>query len=121
MKKHIETKDESIESVTFGNKHDYNSIFSFSELWIKSQFKQFSSDDLKTAYFDQGGNTPNEPRVFGAIFRDLSKANLIFPIGYTTSKNKAAHGRPLRTWISKEFKERQKNNASNNSTLKLDL
>lgn len=121
MEKYIETKDEAIERVTFGNKHDYMAIFSFAELWVKSQFKWFSSDDLKEAYFAQGGKVPDELRIFGAIFRDLSKAKLIFPLGYTTSKNKQAHGRPLRTWISLEFKQRQANNASNKSTLKLEL
>lgn len=121
MEKHIETKDESIDRVAYANKQDYHKIFSFAEVWIRSQFKQFSSDDLKEAYFESGGEVPNEPRVFGAIFRDLSKAKLIFPLGYTTSKNKLAHGRPLRTWISLQFKQRQANNASNKSNLKLEL
>jgi hypothetical protein len=121
MAKEIQSKEEAIESVTFGNKYDYMAIFSFAELWVKSQFKWFIADDLKEAYFAQGGKVPDEPRVFGAVFRDLSKGKLIFPFGYTTSRHKQAHGRPLRTWISLEYKMRQANNASNKSTLKLEL
>lgn len=121
MEKEIQSKEEAIESVTFGNKHDYNAIFNFAEVWVRTQFKWFSSDDLKEAYFLSGGRVPNEPRVFGAVFRDLSKAKLIFHFGYTTSKHKVAHGRPLRSWISLEFKQRQSNNASNKSNLKLEL
>jgi hypothetical protein len=121
MKKEIQSKEEAIESVMYGNKHDYHSIFTFAEVWVRKQFKWFSADDLKEAYFENGGRVPDEPRVIGAVFRDLSKSKLIFPIGYTTSKNKVAHGRPLRTWISLQFKQRQANNASNKSNLKLEL
>jgi hypothetical protein len=121
MEKETQTKEEAIESVTVGNKHDYNAIFTFAEIWVKTQFKWFCSDDLKKAYYASGGLVPDEPRVFGAIFRDLSKGKLIFPFGYTVSKNVVAHGRPLRTWISLEYKQRQANNASNKSNLTLDL
>lgn len=121
MEKETQTKEEAIESVTIGNKHDYNAIFTFAEVWVRTQFKWFSSNELKEAYFASGGLVPNEPRVFGAVFRDLSKGKLIFPFGYTVAKNVIAHGRPLRTWISKEYKLRQQNNASNNTNLKLEL
>lgn len=119
MKKHIQTKDEALESVTFGNKDDYLAIFNFAEGWVKKQFKVFSADDLKEAYFANGGSKPHQPSVIGAVFRDLSKGKLIFHHGCTVSKNKVAHGRMLRTWISLEYKLRQSNNASNNTNLKL--
>lgn len=121
MGKQIQTKEEAIESVTFGNKNDYCKIFSFAESWIKVQFKQFSADDLKEAYFSSGGLKPQQPNVIGAVFRDLAKGNLIFHHGFTKSKNKTAHGRDLKTWISLEFKMRQQNNASNKNNLKLEL
>jgi len=121
MEKEIQTKDEAIESVVFGNKHDYNRIFSFAEAWVKLQFKWFSSDDLKEAYYLAGNSAPEEPRVFGGVFSSLSKGKLIFPLGYTTSKNKVAHGRPLRTWISLQYKQRQQGNAANKTNLKLEL
>ena len=88
MENYQETKDEAIDRVTYANKQDYHKIFSFAQDWIRNQFRQFSCDDLKDAYFGSGGDIPSEPRVFGAIFRDLSKEKLIFPLGYTISKNK---------------------------------
>lgn len=121
MKKEIQTKEEAIESVVFGNKTDYNRIFSFAEQWVKSQFRWFSADDLKEAYYSAGNPAPVEPKVFGGVFNSLSRASFIYHFGYTKSKNKAAHGRDLKTWISKEYKERQKNNASNKNNLKLEL
>ena len=103
------------------DKSEYLEIYSFAESWVKLQFKWFASDDLKDAYYSSGGKTPNNLNVFGAVFRVLSKNKLIFPFGFTTSRNKVARGRILKTWISLEFKQRQANNASNKSTLKLEL
>jgi len=121
MRNNIQTKEESIESVIDGNKTDYDNIYAFAEIWVKNRFKWFCSDDLKDAYYESGGEKPREPKVFGGVFRFLSKNKLIFPFGYTTSRNKAAHGRMLRTWISKEYKAKQAGNASNNNNLKLEL
>jgi hypothetical protein len=121
MEKEIQSKEEAIERVVYGNKHDYNKIFSFAEQWVKTQFKQFSSDDLKEAYYLAGNPIPVEPKVFGGVFSSLSKGKLIFHFGFTKSKHKIAHGRDLKTWISLEFKNRQKQNASNKTNLKLEL
>lgn len=121
MEKEIQTKEEAIESVIYGNKHDYNRIFSFAEQWIKLKFKCFSSDDLKEAYYLAGNPIPVEPKVFGGVFSSLARAKMIFHFGFTKSKYKVAHGRDLKTWISREFKDRQKNNASNKNNLKLEL
>lgn len=99
----------------------YQSILLFSEQWVKTQFKWFSADDLKQAYFGSGGVAPNNPSTFGIVFKTLAKKGLIFEFGLTKSKNKKAHGRMLKTWISLEYKLRQKQNASNKSNLKLEL
>lgn len=121
MEKEIQSKEEAIESVMYGNKHDFNKIFAFAELWVKKQFKVFSADDLKDAYYADGNQPPIQLNVFGAVFSNLVKAKLIFHHGFTKSRHKVAHGRDLKTWISLEFKQRQANNASNKSNLKLEL
>ena len=121
MKKEIQTKEEAIESVIFGNKSDYCLIFDFAEIWVKTQFRWFSSDDLKEAYYLAGNPIPVEPKVFGGVFSTLAKGKLIFHFGFTKSKNPAAHKRDLKTWISLEYKQRQQRNATNNNNLKLEL
>jgi len=121
MEKYIETKDEALHRVRMANKADYNRLFTFSEAWVKTQFKWFSADDLKEAYYLANNPIPAQVNIFGAVFSNLAKAKLIFHQGFTKSKHKVAHGRDLKTWISKEFKQRQANNASNKSNLKLDL
>jgi hypothetical protein len=85
MTKEIQTKEEAIESVMYGNKTDFNRIFSFAEQWVKTQFKWFSSDDLKEAYYSAGNQIPVQPSVFGAVFSNLAKACLIFHNGFTKS------------------------------------
>lgn len=119
MKKEIQSKEEAIESVMYGNKQDFNRIFAFAEQWVKTQFKWFSSDDLKEAYYGAGNPIPVQLNVFGAVFSNLAREGLIFHHGFTKSRHKVAHGRDLKTWISLEYKLKQKANASNNSNLKL--
>lgn len=119
MKRETQTKEEAIESVMYGNKEDFNRIFSFAEQWVKLQFKWFSSDDLKEAYYSSGNPIPIQPAVFGAVFANLSRSKLIFHFGFTKSVHKVAHGRDLKTWISLEYKEKQKNNAKTKGTLNM--
>lgn len=100
-------------------KTDYQLIMPFAESWVKKQFKWFSSDDLKKAFYMEGHLDVKSPSVFGIVFKELSKKGLIFKIGETKTIHKKAHGRMLSSWISREYKERQKNNASNKGTLNL--
>lgn len=66
-----------------------------------------------------GNEEPREPKVFGAVFKTLHDEKRILHYGYTQAKNKQAHGRILRQWISREYSEKQSNNRKNNSTLNL--
>lgn len=120
MKKQIETKDEALLRVGMANKDDYCKIFNFAIVWVKKQFKVFSANDFKKAYLEEN-KPPLQPNVYGSVFNNLAKEGLIFRHGSINSTTPESKGCLIRTWISKEFKERQKNNASNNSTLKLEL
>lgn len=96
-------------------------MFSFAKSWVKLQFKLFSVDDFKEAYLLAGHPAPDDSKAFGGLFQKLAKNHLMFHRGFTKSKNKAARGRDVKTWISREYKLRQQGNASNKSTLKLEL
>lgn len=117
----FKTKTEALGAVKNGNATDYALIYSFAVEWVKSQFKLFSSDDLKKAYYDSGGEIPKQVNIYGAVFSNLAKKELIYHKGFTKSLNPVAHGRDLKTWISKEYKIKQAGNASNKSNLKLEL
>ena len=42
--------------------------------------------------------TPVEPRVYGAVIKQLQKEGKIRHVGYTKATNKQAHCRPISVW-----------------------
>jgi len=120
MEKYIETKDEALHRVRMANKADYTKVFNFAVEWVKTQYRVFSANDFKKAYCEKN-ELPQQLNVFGAVFNNLAKEELIFRQGAINSKTPESKGCLIRTWISREFKQRQANNASNKSNLKLDL
>jgi len=116
----FEITNEAVENVEYNNKVYCEKLCDFAENWVKTQMKQFTAEDLKKAYFSAGNAPPSQPSVFGVPFRKLSKRKLIFDTERTIkSTNPEAHQRPLRIWISKEFKQKQSNNAKQDQTLNL--
>lgn len=120
MEKYQETKEEALLRVGMANKNDYCIIFDFAVDWIKIQFRVFSANDFKKAYLEKH-TMPQQVNVFGSVFNNLAKEGLIFKQGAINSTTPESKGCLIRTWISREYKERQKNNASNKTNLKLEL
>lgn len=120
MTKPIQTKEEAIETVKNGNKSYYLKCLGFAREWVSIQFKPFTSEDLRKAYFDLTKEEPRTPSVYGAVFNTLNKESRILHYDYVAAKNKQAHGRILRRWISTEYSNKQRENASRKeSTLNL--
>lgn len=120
MEKYQETKNEALIRVAKANKEDYCKIFDFAILWVKKQFKVFNANDFKKAYLEVH-EMPQQVNLFGSVFSNLAKEELIFCQGATNSKTPESKGCLIRTWISLEFKMRQQQNASNKNNLKLEL
>ena len=114
----FEITNQAVEQVEENNKAYCNRLCAFAENWVKTQMRPFTADDLKKAFFNQGNAPPSQPSVFGVPFRKLSKRKLIFDTERTQkSKNPDAHQRPLRIWISKEYRiKQQQNRKSENLT-----
>lgn len=109
----FEITNQAVEQVEENNKAYCNRLCAFAENWVKNQMKPFTIEDLKEAFFNQGNAPPSQPAVFGAPFRKLSKNKLIFDTERTKkSENPQAHQRPLRLWISLEYRLKQQSNAS---------
>ena len=96
----MNTTETAIEQVKNGNLSQYQSILAFATVWAKTQFKPFSSENLKNAYYASGNLEPIEPRVYGSVFYYLSKNGYIFHHGFENSKNPICHSRMQRVWIS---------------------
>jgi len=120
MENYQETKEEALQRVRMANKEDYCKIFDFAVGWVKKQFRVFDANDFKKAYLEEHP-MPHQVNLFGAVFSNLAKEELIFHQGATNSKTPESKGCLIRTWISREFKMRQQQNASNKNNLKLEL
>lgn len=115
----FEITNQAVELVRDNNKAHHDHILLFATNWVTTQFKAFTSENLKESYYSKGNPHPVEPRVFGSVFRELSRSGLIFKHSFELSKNPKNHCRPQQTWISKEFKQKQSNNAKKEQTLNL--
>jgi hypothetical protein len=112
MQTPFEITNAAVEQVKENNKTYHDDLLIFATSWVKTQFRAFSSEDLKKAYYDKGNEEPAEPRVFGAIFRALSKDGFIFKHGFELSSNPKCHSRPQQLWISFEYRAKQQKNRS---------
>lgn len=115
----MQTTTEAIDSVRDGNIADYNDILQFATVWTQTQFKAFTSEELKSAYYLSGYSVPNETRVFGAVFRQLSRNGLIFRHGFKISENPVCHSRPQTCWVSYAFRLKQQQNRTQDITIDL--
>jgi hypothetical protein len=120
MENYQETKEEALQRVRMANKHDYNQCFNFAVEWVKLQFKVFSANDFKKAYLEKY-DLPQQVNIFGAVFSNLAREGLIFKQGAINSTTPESKSCLIRTWISLQFKQRQAQNASNKTNLKLEL
>lgn len=97
----------------------YERIMEFAIGWCKVQFREFSSEDLKKAFYASGNKTVEKPLVFGRVFQVLVNQERIFKHGFKKAEDKKLRGGIINTYISREFKERQKNNATKDKSLNL--
>jgi len=118
MKK-TQTKEEAIESVKNGDIGYYETALCFARNWVEKQFKEFSSEEFKRDFYESGNLPPREPKIFGAVFKKLITEKLIFPHGTTMAKEKVAHGRLMRTYISLNFRLKQQQNRKQEQSLNL--
>jgi hypothetical protein len=88
---------ESLEQVVIPIDNYYDNILYFSKGWIK-EHGYFTTEILRSAYESQTTLIPAEPRVYGAVVKDLQKEKMIQHSGYTTAQNKQAHNRPISLW-----------------------
>jgi hypothetical protein len=96
----IQTYEEALHSVTIPPSNHFDKIVAWCKWWIKgAQGQRFTTEQLRAVYELGAHGVPAEPRVYGAVVKMLVNENLIEPAGYTESKNKQAHKRPIRVWI----------------------
>lgn len=98
----------------------YTNAIEFAKEFIKVQMKPFTSEQVKDK-FHETNDESNEPRVWGAVFKELKKEQLIIHHGYSKYKNPKGHQRPVSLWISREYSQKQKNCRKANSKTQITL
>ena len=94
-------KETYIDQVIQPKGNYYPACFQFAKVFIQSN-ETFTSEDIIEAYIAQNKHKlPAEPRVWGAVLRELRKMDLIECIGFGTYRKKCGHGKPVRIWKSK--------------------
>jgi hypothetical protein len=92
------TTDQSIEAVKLPDQNQYEQCLRFATGFVKSARNTFTSEDMKDAYAARNLPEPKEPRVWGAVIRELNKSGLLIHVGYTVYKKKEGHSRPCSIW-----------------------
>jgi len=60
--------------------------------------KHFTAEDVSWHFENPYSKKPAEPRVYGAVIKQLQKEGKIRHVGYTKATNKQAHCRPISVW-----------------------
>lgn len=109
MSKQLQTTEEAIQTVQENNQEYYDLAIEYSEKWVETRFKPFTSEDLSADMYLVLG-IPKEPRVLGAVIRHLKKQKMIKHNGYTTYRKLQGHSKPSSVWISLRYSEIQSQN-----------
>lgn len=118
MSRQLKTKEESIKQVAENHPEYYSLSLDLARRWVSEQFKIFSAEDFGNHCKLILGQ-PEQPSVFGAVFKALIEEKRLSVYGTSTAKNKQAHGRLIRTYISREYSQKQSKNARKEQTLNL--
>ena len=92
------TTDQSIEAVKLPDQNQYEQCLRFAKYFVASSRGTFTNEDIKDLYTSLNLPEPKEPRVWGAVIRELNKSGLLIHVGYTVYKKKEGHARPCSIW-----------------------
>jgi hypothetical protein len=96
-------------------------FYKFALEWVKKQFKPFTIYDIKRSFIDPGNKPVEELSYYGGVMKELSRLNLIIHNGYVKTKRPNGKHHLVNQWISREYSQKQRENATKNVTLKMDL
>lgn len=89
----------AIDIAMSGKKNHFQKCFEFAKDFIKS-CPTFTSEDIIDKYNENSSHIPNEPRVWGAVIRELQRMQLIIKAGVGVYKKPQGHGKPVNVWRS---------------------
>lgn len=90
------------------NDKTYLDLYQFATLWIKSQYRTFTSEDLKLAFFKQYPEANIYYNNFGKVMQEMHRNKLISKNGYCQAKLPLANSRIITMWLSCHYSESQR-------------
>lgn len=91
---------ESLQKVVQPERNLHESISAFALKYVSNRPTNFdfTSEEILDKFRAYYGQSPAEPRVMGAIMREMIKSKLIYQSGYTKSKKPGSHQRQIATY-----------------------
>lgn len=108
----VQSKDEALATVEENNPDEHDRFYQWAAAWVAKQMKPFTAEDMKKAYYNTGNPAIRQPNIIGSVISKLASFHRIKQNGYTRATIKAAHGRTIIEWISREYSARQAQNRS---------
>ena len=89
----------ALQNVVRPSENYYDEILVWARRLCADGKRKFTNEFL-AAYWaaTRPEKTPAEPRVYGAVIKQLQKEGKIRHVGYTKATNKQAHCRPISVW-----------------------
>lgn len=90
----------ALHNVVRSSENYYDVIFRWSKWWINGGSRERLTSEILRINFELFNTSPipAEPRVYGAVIKQLQKEGKIRHVGYTKATNKQAHCRPISVW-----------------------
>lgn len=93
----------------------YLKLLGFAKAWTPTQFKNFTSEDLKDEFFAKNPSLRFKFKNtnFGTVMRELAKSGKIIENGFVKSKTPSSKSARILRYISKEYSHQQSENRKN--------
>ena len=90
----------ALQNVVRPSDNYYDDILDYARRSIRGgSIKKFTSEEMAEHWcLYQAEKIPSEPRVYGAVIKQLQREGKICHVGYTKATNKQAHCRPISVW-----------------------
>ena len=89
----------ALHNVVRPSENYYDEILAWARNLCKGSRTKFTNEFLAKYWaLRMPDKTPAEPRVYGAVIKQLQKDGKIRHVGYTKATNKQAHCRPISVW-----------------------
>jgi hypothetical protein len=93
----LQLTERSIDMVKDGESNNFDFCFEYAKEFIRGR-QMVTSEDVIIQYKSEKLPEPKEPRVWGAVFRELKKLGFIEKAGFGHARIPSSHCKPINVW-----------------------